>query len=94
MNCVLKRDPGLGIQLVEVVNDGLGSGIVVVGNIAPDSPAANSILAQGDALIAVGSPGGPFRRVEALTFDDVFEALSLVETEEVEIVAKRLVKRP
>mmetsp|Transcript_9563 Transcript_9563/g.29785 ORF Transcript_9563/g.29785 Transcript_9563/m.29785 type:complete len:322 (+) Transcript_9563:245-1210(+) len=93
-NVVLTRNPGLGIELLEVANNGEGVGIVVVDGTVDGTSAAASALRPGDVLAAVGPPGGPFAPVEATTWDGTVDALGSVEGDRVELVVKRLVKRP
>ena len=91
---VLTRNPGLGIELLEVANNNEGVGIVVVDGTVEGSSAADSALQKGDVIAFVGQPGGPFESVEAKTWDDTVDALGRVEGDQVELVVKRLVKRP
>ena len=91
---LLTRNPGLGIELLEVANNNEGVGIVVVDGTVAGSSAANSALQKGDVIAFVGQPGGPFESVEAKTWDDTVDALGRVEGDQVELVVKRLVKRP
>ena len=91
---VLQRNPGLGIELLEVANNNEGVGIVVVDGTVAGSSAADSALQKGDVIAFVGQPGGPFESVEAKTWDDTVDALGRVEGDQVELVVKRLVKRP
>ena len=91
---VLTRNPGLGIELLEVANNNEGVGIVVVDGTVAGSSAADSALQKGDVIAFVGQPGGPFESVEAKTWDDTVDALGRVEGDQVELVVKRLVKRP
>ena len=67
--------------------------MVVDGTVAGSS-AADSALKKGDVIAFVGAPGGPFESVEAKTWDDTVDALGRVEGDKVELVVKRLVKRP
>ena len=62
---VLTRNPGLGIELLEVANNNEGVGIVVVDGTVAGSSAADSALQKGDVIAFVGQPGGPFESVEA-----------------------------
>ena len=91
---VLKRSPGLGIELLEIANNGEGVGIVVVDGCVEGTSAAASVLQPGDAIASVGPPGGPFVSVEAATWDGTVGALGDVGGDTVELVVKRLVKRP
>jgi hypothetical protein len=91
---VLTRNPGLGIELLEVANNDKGVGIVVVEGMVEGTSAAASALRPGDCISAVGAPGGPFQFVEATTWDDTVAALGAVAGDQVELVVKRLVKRP
>ena len=88
------RSGGLGIELLEVANNNEGVGIVVVDGTVAGSSAADSALQKGDVIAFVGQPGGPFESVEAKTWDDTVDALGRVEGDRVELVVKRLVKRP
>ena len=90
----LTRSPGLGIELLEIANNGEGVGIVVVEGTVPGSSAAESGLRPGDAIGSVGPPGGPMVNVEAKTWDDVVSALGDVAGDRVELVVKRLAKAP
>lgn len=91
---VLTRSPGLGVELLEVANNDEGVGIVVVDGTVEGSSAADSLLQKGDVLAFVGAPGGPFESTEAKTWDDTVDALGRVDGNQVELVVKRLVKRP
>ena len=93
-NVVLTRAPGLGVELLEVANNGEGVGIVVVEGTVPGTSAADADLRQGDCIGSVGPPGGPFVNVEARDWDGLVEALGDVEGDQVELVVKRLAKAP
>ena len=85
---VLTRNPGLGIELLEVANNNEGVGIVVVDGTVAGSSAADSALQKGDVIAFVGQPGGPFESVEAKTWDDTVDALGRVGGHQVELVVK------
>ena len=91
---MLTRAPGLGVELLELANNGDGVGIVVVDGTVAGTSAAASALRRGDAIGAVGPPGGPFVETEALTWDGTVDALGAVAGDRVELVVKRLVRRP
>mmetsp|Transcript_26945 Transcript_26945/g.80786 ORF Transcript_26945/g.80786 Transcript_26945/m.80786 type:complete len:304 (+) Transcript_26945:188-1099(+) len=90
---VLTRNPGLGIELLEVANNG-EVGIVVVEGTVPGTSAAGSALRAGDVIASVGPPGGPFAPVEGATWEGTVDALGSVAGDQVELVVKRLVRRP
>merc|ERR1719482_320748 len=85
---------GVGVELLEVANNGEGVGIVVVEGTVPGTSAADADLRQGDCIGSVGPPGGPFVNVEARDWDGLVEALGDVEGVQVELVVKRLAKAP
>ena len=91
---VLTGAPGLGVELLEVANNGEGVGIVVVDGTVPGTSAADADLRPGDCIGAVGPPGGPFVNVEARDWDGLVGALGDVPGEQVELVVKRLAKAP
>ncbi|KAJ8603214.1 hypothetical protein CTAYLR_003835 [Chrysophaeum taylorii] len=86
INFVVVKNPGLGILLEEVANNG-ELGVVVVAGVVEGGPAEDSPLKPGDVISKVNG-----RDVEAKTYDDLVSVL-VEATSPVEFVAKRLVKR-
>lgn len=92
---IVTRNPSLGIDLLEIASDGSGTGIVVVAGCVPGGAAEKcGALLPGDTIAAVGPVGGPYTSVEARDWDGTVAALGAVETDAIELVLKRLVKRP
>ena len=92
---VLDRDGGLGLELAELADNGKGVGIVVIDALVPGGNAEREgSLRPGDVIIAVGAAGGSLARVEAKPWDATVGALAGVEGDRVEMIVKRLVRRP
>eukprot|EP00633_Aureoumbra_lagunensis_P008488 CAMPEP_0197322088 /NCGR_PEP_ID=MMETSP0891-20130614/68129_1 /TAXON_ID=44058 ORGANISM="Aureoumbra lagunensis, Strain CCMP1510" /NCGR_SAMPLE_ID=MMETSP0891 /ASSEMBLY_ACC=CAM_ASM_000534 /LENGTH=288 /DNA_ID=CAMNT_0042814309 /DNA_START=26 /DNA_END=889 /DNA_ORIENTATION=+ len=83
----LVKDPGLGIELTEVANNGQGVGVVIVSGTVDGSPAASSPLQPGDVIAKVNG-----RVVEAYTYDDLVDVL-VSASSPVQFETKRLRKR-
>lgn len=81
------KNPGLGIELEEIANNGEGIGIVVVTGAVPGSPAAESPLQPGDVIAKVGPT-----IVEAKTFDRLVDVLASADPT-VQLTIKRLIPR-
>eukprot|EP00632_Arachnochrysis_sp_CCMP2950_P001741 CAMPEP_0185720720 /NCGR_PEP_ID=MMETSP1164-20130828/50257_1 /TAXON_ID=1104430 /ORGANISM="Chrysoreinhardia sp, Strain CCMP2950" /LENGTH=307 /DNA_ID=CAMNT_0028388383 /DNA_START=5 /DNA_END=928 /DNA_ORIENTATION=- len=87
LECTIVKDPGLGIELTEVANNGEGVGVVIVSGLVPGSPAASSPLQPGDVISKVGTVD-----VEAKTYDDLVDVLVAADPV-VKLTVKRLIQR-
>jgi len=93
---VERKAPGLGIALEELGSDG-EAGLVLVESCLEggNAAAATKPILTGDAIVAVGSVGGPSIAVEAFTYDDTVGVLASLDPEKaVELTLRRLVKLP
>ena len=86
IKCTIVKNPSLGLVLEELAANE-EAGVVVIKDVVPDGPAAESPLKAGDVMSKVNG-----RNVEAKTYDNLVNVL--VNADPVlEITAKRLLKR-
>lgn len=95
---IARSRPGLGLLLVEAgATDGLG--LVLVDGVAPGSNAAElppGTVRRGDVLSAARVPGGAWRSVEGLPYDETVGVLGALDPAagSVELLLKRQRSRP